>query len=729
MNRKTIILCLSVLAVMVLGLGVAVAFLYSGTGSGESASSKVADEGRYLLLPAVPSDAMAVFCISDMKDSSVDFFSEDLVSAAGSARTVISVHHCGAGELKPLYIFDAGKTSGVPSEMTSDIMAAADTSGLYVEIVDCSAYENVGRHLSGRSLVLVSEQENLVRSSVRHLQEGLSVMDAPGFAEASVSVSANDVMFISNEHSQRLMGAFMSKAYMRYASFFTRFSDWTVFDMEDHGTLCGAAVYEKGADSFMEVLELSQPVVSGLSDVLPSYTVFAGVLSVRNPDQYIAAYEGYVDSKQELARYRARQNELSRSAGITVEDFLSASAAEAVAKASFKVGGRLEHVNMMKVGKGSLVSVFPEEFQAKGYVPSVHDYEYQGFLASIFGRLYELEDETCCTYVKGWVVSGSRKAIEEYVSGGALDYTLADQLEDSGQDDFFGNEPALFQACFSLTEDKAFLNDVFSKKSLPYVKSHIDGYDYCPLVLKVSKDKKKTQLEINFMRAQVKRTKAPEKERDTTVVIPQGPFEVMNSGTGKMNRFYQNSHLSLCLSEEGKDLWGIPFKDKLCGYAGTVDYYANGKLQILFGAGTRIYLIDRLGRFVKGFPVDLGKDILLGPQAYDFNGTHKYNAIVLHKDNTVEMYDMKGKKPESWKGIKAEETIKALPELITVGGKSFWVVRTSIQTLIFPFVGGEPVTKFEGDRKIRPDSPVTVHDVTSVEVECYDGHSRTVKLK
>ena len=191
-----------------------------------------------------------------------------------------------------------------------------------MEIVDCSAYENVGRHLSGRSLVLVSEQENLVRSSVRHLQEGLSVMDAPGFAEASVSVSANDVMFISNEHSQRLMSAFMSKAYMRYASFFTRFSDWTVFDMEDHGKLCGAAVYEKGADSFMEVLELSQPVVSGLSDVLPSYTVFAGVLSVRNPDQYIAAYEGYVDSKQELARYRARQNELSRSAGITVEDFL-----------------------------------------------------------------------------------------------------------------------------------------------------------------------------------------------------------------------------------------------------------------------------------------------------------------------------------------------------------------------------------------------------------------------
>ena len=142
-----------------------------------------------------------------------------------------------------------------------------------------------------------------------------------------------------------------------------------------------------------------------------------------------------------------------------------------------------------------------------------------------------------------------------------------------------------------------------------------------------------------------------------------------------------------------------------------------------------MYLIDRLGRFVNGFPVNLGKEILLGPQPYDFNGTHKYSAVVLHKDNTIEMYNLRGQKPEAWKGIKVEETIKSLPEIIDVGGKSFWIVRTSIQTLIFPFVGGDPVTEFEGDKKIRPDSPVTVLDVTSVEVECYDGRKRTVKLK
>jgi hypothetical protein len=93
------------------------------------------------------------------------------------------------------------------------------------------------------------------------------------------------------------------------------------------------------------------------------------------------------------------------------------------------------------------------------------------------------------------------------------------------------------------------------------------------------------------------------------------------------------------------------------------------------------------------------------------------------------MYSLKGQKPEAWKGITADETIKALPEKVEVAGKSYWVVRTSIQTLIFPFYGGSPVCTFDGDKKIRPDSPVTVVDGTSLEVECYDGQKRTVKLK
>ena len=103
--------------------------------------------------------------------------------------------------------------------------------------------------------------------------------------------------------------------------------------------------------------------------------------------------------------------------------------------------------------------------------------------------------------------------------------------------------------------------------------------------------------------------------------------------------------------------------------------------------------------------------------------------MVLHRDNTIQMYNLKGQKPASWKGITSAQTIKGLPERIVVGGNNFWVVRTSVETLIFPFYGGESMTSFEGDRKIRQDSEVKVVDGASVSVQCYDGKRRTVKLK
>ena len=235
-------------------------------------------------------------------------------------------------------------------------------------------------------------------------------------------------------------------------------------------------------------------------------------------------------------------------------------------------------------------------------------------------------------------------------------------------------------------------------------------------------------VDIDFMRVRNAPVKLSVSDKDTIVNVPSGPFPVKNSGTGRMNRFLQQENLYLCLQEEnGKGIWAVPFDGKLCGRAGTVDYFANGKLQIMFASGSKIYLIDRLGRFVSPFPLDLGKEVLLGPDIYDFNGKRKYNIMVLHKDNTVRMYNLQGKVPAQWKDITAPETIKDLPERIVAGGKSYWVVRTSIQTLIFGFYGGTPLTDFKGDDMIRNDSPVLVNG-SSVEVVAHDGKKRVIKL-
>lgn len=746
MSRKSIILCLAVLAVMILGIGVAVAVLYSGTGGEKTRGGNVVpDQGRYMLLPAVPADAVLVACLSDTEDaldgllSGFGFPSElaDTLSAGNfrsiaSSAMVASLHY--SGKLQPLYVFDAGRASSEPSENAVALMEFARRRNMTAEFVDCSSLGQGSRDISKRSLVIISESDLLVKSSLRHLEKGISVMDASGFADAASSASGSDVLFFSNSHSRVLMSGMFTKKHSASHPFVADQAQWTVADIakaDDSGLYASvSAVFEDDPSDFLNVFAKAQPAVSRISQILPSYTVSAVSLPIKNMDSYISAYQSYMDYKQSLQTYKRRHRDLETKAGVKPEDFVRRLDVKEVGKASFPAGDGLSYVNLLRIGRqDTLIFVGTDNKSFENYVPSIHAWPYSSYIASVFGKFFELPDESCFTYMDGWIVSGSLEAVEQYVNGAALDYTLVEYMADAGQKDLLAPASVL-TAYYSLGGYPQGHKDIFTADLAKALAPLWEEADYSPMVFSLTKAKKDLDMSLKIPRLSLLKTKAPAHERDTTVEIPQGPFRVKNSGTGRMNLFYQNSHGAVCLQEEdGKGIWGVPFKGKLCGTAQTLDYYANGKLQILFGSGSSIYLIDRLGHYVNGFPVDLGKEILLGPDVYDFNGARAYNIMVLHKDNTIEMYNLKGKKPSSWKTITAPETIKGLPERIEVGGSTFWIVRTSIQTLIYPFGGGSALTSFKGDQMIRPDSEVTVADPVSVNVSCYDGKTRTVKLK
>ena len=745
MSRKSLILCLALVAVMILGVGAAVAVLYSDGGGKQARSGNVVpDQERYLLLPAVPADAVLVACMPDVKDATGGVlsgfaFPDSLYSRLQSMKSIASapmtasLHY--SGSLHALYVFDAGKASAQPSEDASALMDLASGMGMSADFVDCSSVTDGSRDIARRSLVLVSDSETLVNSSRRHLEKSISIMDASGFAEASSSVSGNNVIFFSNPHAKMLMPEIFTRKYAAHNPFVATIAQWTVADMtksDKSGTYATASVvFDNDPSDFMTVLAKSEPAVSKVSHILPSYTVSAVSLPMKDTESYITAYQAYMDSKQSLQSFRRKSRELQTRTGVSPEDFVKRLDVKEMARATFMSGGTLDTVNLMRIGRqDTLIFVGTQNKSFKDYVPAIHSWPYASYASAVFGKFFQLRDESCFTYMGGWIISGSLKAVEEYVQGRALEYDLVEYMADAGQKDMLSTAASLV-AYFSLTENQEGQSNIFKKPFRDALKPFHEGCDYCPVILSAVRGKHGMELSLQMPKLTMMKTKAPEFERDTTVVIPQGPFRVKNSGTGKMNLFYQNSHGSICLQEEGgKGLWGVPFDGKLCGTAQNVDYYANGKLQIIFGSGSKVYVIDRLGRFVTGFPVDLGKEILIGPDVYDFNGTKAYNIMVLHKDNTIEMYNLKGRKPSTWKTIIAPETIKGLPEPVKVGGSTFWVVRTSIQTLIYPFSGGSALTSFKGDQMIRPDSEIKVlDDKVSVSVVCYDGQTRTVKLK
>lgn len=701
MSRKSIILSLLALAVMFVGIGVAVLFLYSDVDMPSlQKKTRVTDDGRHALLSAVPSDAVLAAYFSDMRSAAPDMI-DGLVLPESIKKSAMAVSLHYSGKLMPLYIFKASSDDALNAGFAERLRSA----GLTVQ-------ETTG-------LLVASESETLVKSSSRHIAKKVSILDASGFEDILASVSGENVAVISNAHAKRLLPAVMASGYSKYSDFFIRLADWMAFEINASDSrlfLKGSTLFDEDATDFMTVLQNSAPSSSSVASVLPSYTLFALTLPMRDFEPYMAAYQSYLDTRQKLQANLALRQTLAKDNGSAPQDIMRKLEVREIATASFLKGGKVEKINLIKVGNKSAQ-----------FVDSI---SYSDMVPALFGDVFACGKGAESVFVNGWIVSGSKEAIEEYRNGEALKYTLKTHMEAAGNNDMSSSKSLAALAYFSFTEDPGALKDIFSSGFTAGLRSLYDGADVAPAILSVTHAKEGMSLEFNLRRLELKETDEAVFERDTVVVIPTGPFQVKNSGTGKMNEFFQNSHLSLCLREGSKDLWGVPFDKPICGTAQTVDFYTNGKLQILFGAGSSLYLIDRLGRYVSGFPVDLKKDILLGPDVYDFSGKRKYNVMILHKDNTIDMYNLQGVKPAAWKGISVgEEKIKALPERIDLSGSTYWVVRTSVQTLIFPFYGGEPLTVFSGKQRIRPDSQIKAVDGTTVEFTCHDGKVRTYALK
>lgn len=755
MSRKAIIICAAVAAALLAVVAVAVAVLYSGTGSGD----KTLDDSRYELLAAVPTDAVAVMRFESVGDmvslladtssvlnqltcsygqSSFGKFLSSLheMSMHGnlplkSSPAVISFHY--NGELVPLLVVDARRASAEVSEEASLLMSAADSAGIYSVYSDCSGILSPGDGLYKKSIVAASPSEALVGSSSRHLSRRLSVADAKGFGQTASDADGSNLLLISCGAAEKFAEEIFSPRYRKYADFLSDMTEWLAFSIysadQGHLYLSGEQRIDDNGEDFMSVLADMPGAASSVSSIAPSYSVFVASLPLGDSGAYLSSYGRFRDFHSGSAASVAA--ELEKMSGISPEDWCGALDIEEVASVSFFVGKDLEDVVLLKVGNPDVPVIFKgtDVTTLKDYVPQVHEYAYPGFAGSLFGSLFSPDDESAFTYIDGWIISGSRAAVQEYVSGRALENTLKRYMEDAGLPDRLSSKKRCLVAYFSAAENSGLIGDMFSPAVASAFEAAAEGVSYMPLTFSVGKSRSSLDLYAELDRVVVTKSKAPEFERDTLIEVPKGPFRVKNSGTGRMNLFYQQDNMYLCLQEEdGRGLWGAPFSSPICGRAGTIDYFANGKLQILFASGSKLYLIDRLGRFVNPFPVDLGRKIILGPDIYDFNGTRKYNVMVLHDDNTVDMYNLQGKKPAAWKGITADETIKGLPEPVKVSGKTYWVVRTSIRTLIFPFYGGAPITAGTGDKMIRSDSKVVPAGANSVTVVCYDGRERTLEL-
>ena len=723
MSRKTLYLLIALSVILAGGIAVAIFSLYSGKGK----EKKTVDTGQFIeqhaLIEAIPSDAAIVFCVKNfsramellgdttaifrqLTSRKFDKLTTESFDGLKKDPAILSIHY--SKDMPPLLVVKSSKeVSDSTWNDAAKLRAVADSAGLFTKV-------------SG-DLIMISSSETIANSSVRHLAEGHSVIESNGFAELAQQAAGSDILFVNNAYSDNILDAYLARKYRKFSDFFKEIASWTAFSVtrSSHSgvSMEGTMLYNSDPSYYMNVTRHAGTGPVAIADVVPANTDFIIDLPIGNISSYLKAYRNYLDAKARLDKYEAQLSRQKKENGKSAEDWAKSMDLKEIAIVNLHFGGRLRQMLFLK-GGGKTADSGIDSFENRS-----------GYAKTVFGEIFTAEEESVYAVIKGWTVVGPRECVDE-LSNTSYE-SLRERLSACGLGDRIPQKGCGFWMYHSMTEDPNLIGTSFSPMMADGFRNVISGVSYVPVTVSALSKGDKMGLLLDLSRAEIPGGRMPMPSvRDTTVAVTNGEFKVMNSATGKINTLYQNSHLSIVLKDEnGKDKWGIPFKYPFCGYVKEVDFYKNEKLQYLFAADTKLYMIDRLGRFVGGTPVDLGKKIAVGPEVYDFEGNRDYSAMVLFKDNTVGLYSLDGKQAPYWKGITSEETIKSLPELLEGEGKRYWIVRTSRQAFVCPFEGGEPVIKGVDKKMIRPDSEITINDKGAFTAKCHDGKERVFKLE
>ncbi len=134
---------------------------------------------------------------------------------------------------------------------------------------------------------------------------------------------------------------------------------------------------------------------------------------------------------------------------------------------------------------------------------------------------------------------------------------------------------------------------------------------------------------------------------DTHMVMK--PAIVYNHYTNAREILVQDAANKIYLIDnKGNVIWKRQMKERIRGEVFQIDVYKNNKLQMLFSGESSIYLLDRKGRDVENFPVQLPALATSNLKVIDYEKNREYRILIGIRGGEVLNFDRFGKKIKGW---------------------------------------------------------------------------------
>jgi len=168
---------------------------------------------------------------------------------------------------------------------------------------------------------------------------------------------------------------------------------------------------------------------------------------------------------------------------------------------------------------------------------------------------------------------------------------------------------------------------------------------------------------------------------DTTAAIK--PFFFTNHITGAKEIFIQDiKNNTYLIDAAGRVLWKVPMNERIGGNVYMIDYFRNGKYQLLFSGRNYIHLLDRNGNYVERYPIKLRSPATNSLALFDYDNNLNYRLFIAGEDKMIYSYEKSGNVVKGWNPFRTSGIVTSEIYYFKVSGKDY-IVASDDNSLYF----------------------------------------------
>ncbi|MBI9054998.1 MAG: DUF3352 domain-containing protein [Bacteroidales bacterium] len=530
-----------------------------------------------------------------------------------------------------------------------------------------------------KGILLFSTSSILLENAIRQSEVEKSLLNNQAFLRvqrtAGKNVDAN--LYINLTNFNNVISGALSKKQKSLIANMNNIGDWAELDVNlksDAVLLNGFTFSSDSLNNYLNIFLKQEAVDHKMNEILPSNTALFVSFGLSNNAEYLKSYKSYLKKQGEINNYQLFidqyknkysidfenffKNQLDEEIGVVITDLPNGSFKEntfvvmrshsksIVSKELETIITKISKINNTKKSRYISNLKIDKETNYKIYSLPV-----KNLYRIFFGKVFPEFENQYITFIDNFMIAGSSKdALSQFIHSQILQKTLDNDIKFKRFTNYLSSK-SNFYFYTNLYRSPDYISDFLNPNLKKGLNTHIESikkFQAFAVQFQQNNEMIYNNLYLQYI-PETKEEAVTVWESHLDTAIASKPVLVTNHYTKENEIFVQDLNNKIYLiNKVGRILWKLQLNEKINSEISQIDFYKNGKLQLLFSTKNKIHLIDRKGNYVERYPVKLRSPSTAGIALFDYDKTLDYRMFIPCENKNVYLYNIEGSLINGW---------------------------------------------------------------------------------